>query len=97
MLPIVGRHADVWHAEGSAENLKRKWEVVAENAEKAGRDPADIVRASDLSISEGWDEIREQVDSLRAIGITYLNVSWPGQGQGRVEEFLDRIGNDLMD
>jgi F420-dependent oxidoreductase-like protein len=97
MLPIVGRQADVWHAEGRAENLKRKWEVVAEYAEKAGRDPAGIVRASDLSISEDWDEVRAQAESLREIGVTYLNVSWPGQGRGRVEEFMDRIGNELMD
>ena len=97
MLPIVGRNADVWHAGGRAESLKRKWLVVAEHAEKAGRDPADIVRASDLSISEEWDEVRAQAESLRDIGVTYLTVSWPGQGQGRVEEFLDRIGNELMD
>jgi len=97
MLPVVGRQADVWHAGGRATDLKRKWAVVAEHAEKAGRDPAAIVRASDLSISEPWDEVRAQADSLRDIGITYLTVSWPGQGQGRVEEFLGRIGNDLMD
>jgi len=97
MLPIVGRLADVWHAGGRAENLERKWKVVSEHAAKAGRDPAGIVRASDLSISEPWDEVRAQAESLRDIGVTYLCVSWPGQGQGRVEEFLDRIGNELMD
>jgi F420-dependent oxidoreductase-like protein len=97
MLPIVGRLADVWHAGGRAENLKRKWTIVAEHAERAGRDPASIVRASDLSISESWDEVRAQAESLRDIGVTYLCVSWPGQGQGRVEEFLDRIGSELMD
>jgi alkanesulfonate monooxygenase SsuD/methylene tetrahydromethanopterin reductase-like flavin-dependent oxidoreductase (luciferase family) len=97
MLPVVGRHADVWHAGGRADSLAMKWKVVAEHAEKAGRDPADIVRASDLSISEDWDEVRAQAESLRDIGVTYLSVSWPGQGQGRVEEFLDRIGNELMD
>jgi F420-dependent oxidoreductase-like protein len=97
MLPIVGRLADVWHAGGRAENLKRKWKIVAEHAERAGRDPASIVRASDLSISESWDEVRAQAESLRDIGVTYLCVSWPGQGQGRVEEFLDRIGSELMD
>lgn len=95
MLPIVGRQADVWHASGRAENLKRKWAIVAEHAEKAGRDPARIVRASDLSISESWDEVRAQAESLREIGVTYLSVSWPGQGQARVEEFLDRIGTEL--
>jgi F420-dependent oxidoreductase-like protein len=95
-LPIVGRHADVWHASGRAEELKRKWDVVAEHAKKAGRDPATIIRASDLSISESWDEVRAQAESLRDIGITYLSVSWPGQGVGRVEEFLDRIGRELM-
>jgi F420-dependent oxidoreductase-like protein len=97
MLPVVGRHADVWHAGGRAEDLKRKWDIVAEHATRAGRDPAGIVRASDLSISEPWDEVRAQAESLRDVGIDYLAVSWPSEGRGRVEEFLDRIGNDLLD
>ena len=95
MLPIVGRHADVWHAGGRAEDLTRKWRVVSEHAERAGRDPSTIVRASDLSISEPWDEVRARAHSLRDIGVTYLTVSWPGQGRGHVEEFLDQVGNEL--
>jgi alkanesulfonate monooxygenase SsuD/methylene tetrahydromethanopterin reductase-like flavin-dependent oxidoreductase (luciferase family) len=97
MLPVVGRHADVWHAGGRAEDLKRKWDIVAEHATRAGRDPAAIVRASDLSISEPWDEVRAQAESLLDVGVGYLTVSWPSEGRRRVEEFLDRIGNELLD
>ena len=92
MLPIVGRHAEVWHASGSPASLDRKWRVVAESAENAGRDPASIVRASNISISEGWDDVKRNAAALRERDYGYAIVSWPGQGQGRVEEFLERVG-----
>jgi F420-dependent oxidoreductase-like protein len=92
MLPVVGRHADVWHANGSPAALDRKWSVVAESAESAGRDPASIVRAANISVSEGWGEIEARATALRDRDYGYVIVSWPGQGQGRVEEFLERVG-----
>ena len=97
MLPIAGRHADVWHTYGPAGKLLHKWKTVAEHAEKAGRDPASIRRASNLSISEGWDEVRRNADELVEAGWDYLIVSWPGEGQGRVEEFMDKIGRELLE
>jgi F420-dependent oxidoreductase-like protein len=95
MLPIVGRHADVWHAFGRVEDLKRKSRIVDDAAVKAGRDPSSILRASGLSISEPWDEVRSTARELQDAGFEYLVVSWPGEGQTRVEEFLTRVGNDL--
>ena len=97
MLPIVGRHADVWHSFGSAADLKQKSRIVDRSAEEAGRDPASIMRAGGLSISEPWDQVRRSADDLRAIGFEYLVVSWPSEGRGRVEEFLEQIGNELME
>jgi alkanesulfonate monooxygenase SsuD/methylene tetrahydromethanopterin reductase-like flavin-dependent oxidoreductase (luciferase family) len=95
MLPIVGRHADVWHAFGRVEDLKRKSRIVDDAAVKAGRDPSSILRASGLSISEPWDEVRSTARELQDAGFEYLVVSWPGEGQTRVEEFLTRVGNAL--
>jgi F420-dependent oxidoreductase-like protein len=91
MLPIVGRHADVWHSGGHPAGLDRKWRIVSESAERAGRDPASISRATDLSISEDWDEVKARAEALRERDYGYVVVSWPGQGRPRVEEFLERV------
>ncbi len=91
MLPIVGRHADVWHAFGSAANLRRKSSIVDEAAQAAGRDPASIRRATALSISEPWDEVKRSLEAKADAGFTYLTVSWPGQGQDHVEEFISKV------
>jgi F420-dependent oxidoreductase-like protein len=91
MLPIVGRQADVWHAFGSIESLERKAGIVDESARRAGRDPKEIVRATALSLSEPWDEVRATVDRLRTIGVSYLTVSYPSEGQSRLEEFVDKV------
>ncbi len=90
-IPIAARHADVWHSFGSVQVLRRKAAVLDRAAEAVGRDPVSIVRASDLSISEPWGEVRERVDALREAGFTYLVVSWPSEGWGRVEEFVGKV------
>lgn len=95
MLPIVGRHADVWHAFGHVSELDRKWRIVAEAAERAGRDPETIVRSTSLSISESWDEVKATAASLREAGIGYVVASWPAEGKGRVEEFWEKVAPDL--
>lgn len=91
MLPLIARRADVWHGSGDAATLRRKARLLDDLAEKAGRDPASIRRATDLSISEPWNEVLATAESLAGVGISYLTVSWPGQGQGRVAEFVERV------
>jgi F420-dependent oxidoreductase-like protein len=91
MLPIVARHADAWHAFGSLESLRRKSSIIDEHATKAGRDPAEITRASGLSISEPWDEVRSTAQSLAEAGFAYLTVSWPSEGRARLEEFAEEV------
>jgi F420-dependent oxidoreductase-like protein len=91
MLPIVGRQADAWHAFGSVDALKRKARIVDEHAERAGRDPSSILRATGLSLSEPWDEVRATVDALDAEGFSYLTVSYPSEGQARLDEFVTEV------
>ena len=91
MLPIAGRHADVWHGFGSVPALQRKSKIVDRAAEDAGRDPSDIVRSTALSISEAWDQVRRRLEGLVDAGFDYVTVSWPGEGRGRVEEFVDQV------
>jgi F420-dependent oxidoreductase-like protein len=90
-LPIVGRHADVWHSFGSPSDLKSMASVVDEHARAAGRDPADIARATSLSISEPFDEVRARIDALADAGFTYLEVSFPSEGMARLEEFVTDV------
>ena len=90
-LPIAGRQADVWHGFGSPAQFRKMSEIVDRSAEEAGRDPSEITRATSLSISEPWDEVIEHAEAAREVGVGYLNVSWPGDGQSRVEEFVEKV------
>ncbi|HXP33478.1 MAG TPA: TIGR03560 family F420-dependent LLM class oxidoreductase [Acidimicrobiales bacterium] len=90
-LPLVARFADVWHTFGSPEQLRALSAEVDRLAEAAGRDPASIVRASSLSLSEPWDEVRRQADTMRDLGIGYLVCMWPSEGRVRVEEFAAAV------
>jgi len=90
-IPIAARFADAWHAYGSIEDLRRLSAVLDRHAEAAGRDPASILRASDLSLSEPWDEVRARAGGLREVGFGYLTVGWPSEGQGRLEEFVSNV------
>lgn len=91
MLPIVGRHADVWHGFGSIDQLQRKWDIVARCAEEAGRDPATITRSTSLSLSEPWDEVRRTIAGFEEAGWAYLEASWPSEGKGRLDEFVEKV------
>jgi F420-dependent oxidoreductase-like protein len=96
LLPIAGRYADVWHGwADDADELRSMMAIVDGAAAEAGRDPASILRASSLSISEPWDEVRRAYDWMAAGGIGYLVVGWPGEGRARVEEFVAEVMQTL--
>lgn len=94
-IPVAARQADVWHGFGSVDTLRRKGRVLDEHAEQAGRDPASITRASSLSLSEPWDQVRARATALRELGFGYLEVGWPSEGWGRLEEFVQSVLPDL--
>jgi F420-dependent oxidoreductase-like protein len=91
MLPIVARQADAWHAFGSPKSLARKSAVIDQAAIAAGRDPQSILRSTSLSLSRPWDEVRRDAAALRELGFSYLVVSWPSEGRGRLEEFVEKV------
>ena len=64
-------------------------------AEAGGRDPAAIGRASSLSLSQPWDEVRREAEAMRDGGIDYLVCGWPDEGRARVEEFASTVMADL--
>jgi hypothetical protein len=88
MIPLAARHADVWHCFEDLEVLPRKVRVFDEHAERAGRDPASIVRAANLKIAGPANGVIEQAEALRDLGFGYLVVSWPPEGRGRLDDFI---------
>jgi F420-dependent oxidoreductase-like protein len=96
LLPIAGRHADVWHGwSDTPEELAEMNSIVDRAAEEAGRDPASILRASSLSISEPWDQMKRSFGWMRDGGIGYLVVEWPSEGRSRLAEFVEQILPEL--
>jgi F420-dependent oxidoreductase-like protein len=91
MLPIVARHADVWHGFGAPDEMARKSRLLDRLAEEAGRDPSSIARSTSLSLSRTADEIRARIDAYREAGFSYLVVSWPSEGKAKLEEFVETI------
>jgi F420-dependent oxidoreductase-like protein len=91
-LPIAGRYADAWHGwADDADELARQMAIVDRSAEEAGREPASILRASSLSLSEPWDEVKASFGWMQAGGIGYLVLEWPTEGRARLEEFLEQV------
>lgn len=91
MLPLVARHADVWHTFGDAATIARKSALLDDLATAAGREPAAIARAASLSLSEPWDQVRATVDTLGDLGVSYLICGWPSEGRARLDEFVDQV------
>lgn len=94
-LPIVGRWADVWHSYGSIRRLQTYWQIVSEHAEKAGRDPASIARATDLDLSQPMDDVRKDIEQADKAGWTYLTVGWPSEGKRRLDSFVQKVLPDF--
>jgi F420-dependent oxidoreductase-like protein len=94
MLPLVARHADVWHGFGDVASLERKSAILDREAAAAGRDPSEIARSTALSLSEPWDEVRARIDALADLGFSYLTVSWPSEGKSRLDEFIADVMPD---
>jgi F420-dependent oxidoreductase-like protein len=95
MLPIVARQADAWHAFGSEPSMTAKSQLLDRLAEKAGRDPKQILRSASLSLSRPWDQVRRRAAQLREAGFGYLIVDWPSEGKGRLEEFVEKVMPEL--
>ncbi|WP_433296373.1 LLM class flavin-dependent oxidoreductase [Pseudonocardia sp. CA-142604] len=62
-LPLVGKHAHIWHSFLDIETFRRKNDLVREHAAAAGRDEAEIERAID------WPGIAA-ADDYAAEGVT---------------------------
>ena len=95
-LPIAARWADVWHTYGTPEQLGALSARLDALAQRAGRDPHAILRASSLSLSEPLDEIRRAAHAMRDVGVGYLVCGWPGEGHARIEQFASTVMPELL-
>lgn len=95
-LPLAARFADAWHAFGTPESLREPAERLDRLAEEAGRDPATILRAASLSLSEPLEEVRRTAEAWREAGWGYLVCGWPSEGDQRVEEFAATVLPELV-
>jgi alkanesulfonate monooxygenase SsuD/methylene tetrahydromethanopterin reductase-like flavin-dependent oxidoreductase (luciferase family) len=91
MIPIAARHADVWHCFEDLDVLPRKVRVFEEHVQRAGRDPAAIVRAANLPIADAWDDVLAHAEALRRLRFGYLVVSWPPEGKDRLDAFVRTV------
>ncbi len=89
-LPLVARHADVWHAWGTPNSLQETNARLDELAVEAGRDPSDIVRAGSLSLDD-LATARKHAAKWRDAGYGYLVCGWPGDGASQVEAFAREV------
>ncbi|ANI42986.1 LLM class F420-dependent oxidoreductase [Mycolicibacterium vaccae] len=76
-LPLVARHADIWHSFADRDSYPRKAEILDRLCTEAGRDPATIERSAGV---DGSDEaaLLEDADALAELGITMLTVGVNG-------------------
>src|SRR5258707_1564000 len=72
VMPIAARYADVWHSWGTPESMSKKSQRMTVHAEAAGRDPAEITRASSLSVEDDLDTIANNIDAWDTAGIEDL-------------------------
>jgi alkanesulfonate monooxygenase SsuD/methylene tetrahydromethanopterin reductase-like flavin-dependent oxidoreductase (luciferase family) len=97
MLPLVAKHADAWHSYGDIADVTRKSRLLDGFAENEGRDPASILRASSLDLSQSWDDVRRYAEQLREAGFGYAICGWPSEGRARLDEFVDAVMPEISD
>jgi probable F420-dependent oxidoreductase len=91
MMPIAARYADVWHTFGPPEYVGPKSERLSGMAERAGRDPNEILRAASISLEDDLDTIARNIDAWTDAGFGYLWCGWPPEGVAKVEQFATRF------
>lgn len=91
MMPLVAHYADVWHSFGSVDEMTAKSARLDAMTEAAGRDPASIRRAANVSLEADFDELAETIERWDGAGFSYLIAGWPPEGERRVRDFAERF------
>lgn len=72
-LPLVARHADIWHSFGDPQTVTRKGEILDGYCREQGRDPGEVERSAGV---EG--DPADKGDALLEAGVTLFTVSTGG-------------------
>jgi probable F420-dependent oxidoreductase len=97
-LPIVARHADIWHAffPDDLEEVAPAVEALKRHCEAIGRDPYEIEWSVGLQPEDLDRFLREDADAYLALGFTQFTLGfggpdWPVEGGAAWLEWRDRI------
>lgn len=81
-LPLVAKHADMWHSFATAETYPRKSEVLAQHCAAVGRDPASIERSAAIGggdqAPDDRDALLREAEELTGVGVSLLTVGCNG-------------------
>ena len=88
-LRVVARHADIWHAFGDKETLKHKIGLIDEYARGYKRDPAEIVKSTNVPIWVGQpsDELLQRASGGRRPA-SFISGD-PGAIEQQLREYVD--------
>jgi alkanesulfonate monooxygenase SsuD/methylene tetrahydromethanopterin reductase-like flavin-dependent oxidoreductase (luciferase family) len=88
-LRVVARHADIWHGFGDRETLKRKIDLIDGYARGYKRDPAEIVKSTNVPIWVGQpsEELLQRAGGGRRPGS--LISGDPGAIEKQLREYVD--------
>jgi alkanesulfonate monooxygenase SsuD/methylene tetrahydromethanopterin reductase-like flavin-dependent oxidoreductase (luciferase family) len=94
-LRVVARHADIWHAFGDHDSLRRKIGLLDEYARGYGRDPREITRSTNASVWVGEripDEALAKISSLNGRPVDQLRQTFiqgsPDAIEAKLRELL---------
>jgi probable F420-dependent oxidoreductase len=76
-LKLVARHADAWHAFGSADVFREKDAILREHCAAEGRNPDDIERTWAVD-----DRMGDSPDALREAGVSHFIIGIGGSERG---------------
>jgi probable F420-dependent oxidoreductase len=85
-LRIVAEHADIWHASGDLETMRRKVEVLRGHCEDVGREFGEIELATFI-----FPEQLDRIEGYRELGFTHMiaGARGPDFDLGLVEELVE--------
>jgi F420-dependent oxidoreductase-like protein len=81
ILPVIARHANIWHLrvrEVNPEGIKQLSATFDAICRKVGRDPAEVERAVSLrsaQLTEPAEEMRDQIQAFADVGIRHFVIS----------------------
>jgi len=104
-IAMAGRHADIWNSRGTVEEMKERSDRLSIAAERAGRNPDDIIRSAYYNPTRTdrrpWESVSaftEWVESYLAVGFTDFLFEEPAademdSAREIVREILPRLRN----